>query len=548
MTLGRVINRIKKNEFLYSFLGIAFFVSIFNYEAVLGLDVLLLDDNARFSSAIRGVTFNDYWLNFGWITALIKALNLKLMLIGITFARVFYLVVFVIPLSMSIFYFNRKLLNFDSVPAFISAIIINILPLQLHVPKFLDGSGFVIGMLFLFLSLIFALKYLKTKNLLNLALSGFLWHTANQSLGELGVIMFPALILLFVLYESPFKNKLIILAVYVPIVLYKFYRIISFDRGAAGKAVLQTFDTVIYRAKKAVEWGSVFNLKNDFTLYATGFLLFCFVVGFLFALYKRKGTSQRQEYLHFLFYFLFGLLSIAPFILLTKYFSTRYFYTSFAAFWILTILSVYYILLNVIKRKLIVFMLLICLIIFSGVHRHLNQIKENRGFNNRNATICGAIQELEEIKPDGQVVITGIANGTGEYYMWSMGYIDHCLQRGDVVGLIGNEYSFYDPFNTNHRGYAYKMEGLDIEKPIYVVKRMGAEITNNPKYYLRWFDSKDKKSDWIVYTRNSQTAILNEYYSGSGFDNYLNEAGERSIATSDIFWGNYLSKYTKKGF
>lgn len=546
MTTGRTIDSIKKNEILFSFLGIAFFVFIFNYEAIFGLDVLLLDDNARFAKAIRGDTSSAYWLKFGWITASIKALNLKLMLIGMDFARLFYVIVFVIPLSLTIFYFNRKLLNFDYVPAFFSAILINILPFLLHIPKFIDGSGKVIGTLFLFLSLIFALKYLKSKKLLNLVLSGFLWFAANQLLNELGVVIFPALVMLFVLYAGPFKNKLMILSTYVPIMLYKLYIIISVDRYA-GKAVYHTLDAIIIRSKKAIQWGSVFHLNKDFALYAAGLLLSCIVVGFLFAVYKIKRDSQKQEYLNYLFYFLFGLLSIAPFLLFSRYFSARYFHTSFIAFWILTILSIYYILLNVIKRKLIVFMLLIGLLIFSGTHRHLNQIKENNGYNKRNAVICGAIHEFDEIKSDGQVVITGKNNGTGQYFPWTTGYINYCLKRGDVVGLIGTEFSFYDPFNIKHRGHTYKMEGLDINKPLYA-KRIGKKTTNNPKYYLRWFDSNDRNSKWIVYMRNSQTAMLEEYYAGSGFENYLNESEERSIATSDIFWGNHLSKKTKKGF
>jgi hypothetical protein len=547
MIFDKVYNNLTKHEY-FSVASIAVLVFAFNYEAVAGLDVLLLDDQSRFCNALKDQFFNPFFFKFGWAPSILKALNLKLMIYGMEIARGFYVVVFAIPLSFTLYYFNRKSLALGFTPSFISAILINILPFQYHIPKFIDGSYPLPAMLFLFFSLVFAVSYLNFEQSGQLILAAFFWYLASQLCGELGIIIFPALLFLFVFWDSPRKVKIVLVITYVLMLLPRVYQVVFYPRGGAGKAVVLSFDTMLYRFKKVVAWGSIIKIEGDTAIiYAAIAVIAIIAIGFLFFKQEIKPVKRNNVVLIYGFYLLFGFLAMSPFVFVSKFFSTRYFFISYLALWVLITVSAYQIFKRFFKRESLIFGILFMVLLFVGFQRHVNQIKDNGAYNRRNKPICSAIKNIDTILPEGQVIVVDKNNGSGQYFVWSTGYIRYCIRRSDVVGLIGNEYHFYDAFDVNHRGYAYKMEGFDIKKPLYIIRFRRGKVVQ-PKLFLRWLDRKSRESKWILYKRNSSTAMLSEIYSGTGLVAYKEKIIEMGLDFDDILWGNINTESWRKGF
>lgn len=538
-----------RHETFWSSVVIATLILVFNWEAIFGLDILLLDDNARYASAVQGNFLQDFFVNLGWGLAFFKALNMKLMLIGVNFTRFFLVAVYAIPLSITLYYFNRKLLGLGFVPSFVSAIFINILPFQYHIPKFIDGSYPVTGLLFLFLSITSAVFYLNSQKYFMLIWVALFYYLTTQTFAELSIVVFPALFILFFLWDGYLINKIVLFCIYLLFIGNQVYHILILNpQRVAAEPVLHNAGIVVHRLEKYIQWGWAIDIKNDIavTLVAIA-IITIIIIGYFLSKSCDKNGRKNHVAVAYYFYTIFFLLSMAPFIFLSKYFSTRYFFTSYTALWILIILSVYYILKFVIKREAAVFLILFLIVIYSGCNRHYNQARENAGYNKCNNVIYDSISSLQEIKPDAQIVVTGKNNGTGEYYVWSSGYLKYCLKRSDIDGLVGNEYQFYNPFDTTHRGYAYKMEGLDLSRPLYVLQfRNGKPV--EASYFLQWEDRKEISSSWVVYIKDSTSALLTELFAGKGLDEYKDELSDRKILPEQVVWGNYKAKGALNNF
>lgn len=536
-------------EYLLALVIIAVVVSIFNYEAVFGLDVFILDDNSRIIDALKGNFFNDYFRNMGIGISLLKFLNYKLILMGGDVARLFYLLVFMIPLSFACYIFNRACVKMDFIPSVFISVMINILPYQLHIPKFIDGSYSLVGALFLFISLIFASIYLDKGRNVNLILAGFFWIVTNLTFFEMTIFIFPSIVLLFFFRKSERRNKIIALSVFTAVILYKIYFITSNDRGPAGSLTIQSLESIVYRFKLFSKWFAFYDI-GDTKMTMLPFILTCVllvVVSIILVIKSKNSELIRNTLYAHLFYLTLGIATTVPFLTVTKFISARYFYTANLALWSALILAFYTVFSRLIKNKNAVFIALTMLVLYSGYLRNMNEHNENKGNNRRFALICNELKTNTDIREDSQIVISGTNVGTGEFYVWSTGYIQNCLRRPDVTGIIGNEYSFYNPLNPAERGYSYKMSGMDIEKPLTLMRMNSGKITYG-QFLLQWMDSKDKNSEWTVYRRNNETGLFEKKYAGHGYDEYISMTKENGLDFTEIMWGNPDSKPTRRSF
>ncbi len=569
----------KKNEGIIAVLFVAIFVFAFNFEAIFGLDVLLLDDNSRYRSAVSGNIVIDHFLNKSLPSAMFKALNMKLMLLGMEVARLSYLLLFAIPLSLALYYFNRRVLDLDLVPSLVSAVIVNILPFQLHIPKFIDGSYPVRGLFFLFLSLIFATKFLKNGRMVLLGLSAAFWYLSSHAFAEFGIILFPALLFLFVLFEGKVGKKVVLISVFLLVLAPSVSYYFSNDRNSSTP-VSNDFATIALRIKNTVEKGAIFDISTQVkrsdvkkfvdeiqkgrlfdgyaenkNLYFASFKVLAIVggivgiwlLGFLVSMKGAEGRQKRQVLLLYGFYLVFGVCALAPFWTISPRFGVRYLYTPFVAFWPLVVFSLYAILVTIRMPKKLIFVLFVCMLCLAGFNRHVNQEKENQVYNKKNQGIQRAVNGFGEIRQGGQIVIANKKNGTGGFFIWSTGYLQYMLKRGDVVGLIGAEKNFYDPFNVKHRGYSYKMEGLELDKPLYAALFRGAKYYQ-PDYFLRWQNEKSSKSSWTLFEKDETSDLLKVMLEGEGIDEYKESLELHSIRPEEVLWGNYERKNALKGF
>ncbi len=539
--LQRIINYQKNHELLSAFIIIFVCVLAFNYEAIFGLKTLRLDDFARYFDAINGYIYRpDAYSTFG---AVFKALNKWLMLIDIHFARLFYTLVFVIPLSLIIFYFNRLYFRVEFLPALTAAIIINILPFQIDIPKFLDGSYPVRGLIFMFLTLVYILEYLKTKRLLYLPLILIFWVLTNMSYTEMGIFLLIPILILIYFYEGSLKTKLHAMVLILSVGFYELYKTLFVKSRAAAEVTSHSSAVITDRFAKFIEWSSIIprsirSLDLGIWHLIITLSMFILICAGCVLLYKKGNYKFKVKAKSFyLFYTSILIFGAIPFLFISPFFEIRYFFLSYMALYVLVVYSIYAIFLKLFANKLFIIVIMALLIIFTGTHRHFNQIQVNERQNNRYYEICGEINNLDEIKPNAQLVITNYNVGTGEHFMWSSGYIAHCLERAGIIGIIGNEYFFYDPFQYSDRAYHKKMGGLDLERPIYSIHYENGQPVNR-KYFLRWLTPDNNESEWLLYKRDEHTHILKEYAIGVGIDNYIHSLEGLNLSSDVVLWGS----------
>jgi hypothetical protein len=261
----------------------------------------------------------------------------------------------------------------------------------------------------------------------------------------------------------------------------------------------------------------------------------------LSVLLLNKKQLNREKYLKaFIFYSLFSLSAVFPFITASPFLSPRHFYVAQVGVYSLFILFLYLILTAVFRSSryasIISLVALLSITLFAGVHRFKN-ISEFNGYKNSNFEfLCNQLKGFGDIKPGSQIVVTGYEAGTGEHFIWSSGLYSFCLKKPDIIGILGNEYSFYDPFLSADRAYFRKMGGLDIAKPTYILRGENSTFVR-PHYLLRWHVKENSNSQWTVYTIDNATNVLRESLSGKGISEYRAHLKKEGLSPKAILWG-----------
>jgi hypothetical protein len=536
---------LNKNIFALFIISIILFA--FNFEAIFGLKTLVLDDFARYYDAINGnITFS--------FRAWRKPLNMQLMLIDIYVARLIYLLCFLIPLSYFVFYLNRYHFKFTFTAALLGAVMISIMPYQTQIPAFLDGNYPLIGLTFLLVTVILALKFLKLNDYRYLLLATFLWFLSNYhfAIAELNLFFFPAIVLLITLNNyGTSRQKLFLTILFTVVISFKYYSFLeilfSASTRAAGTPVELTIFEMIKRLGNITSWSSVIPRKlfsYDYLHAATTAIIYSLLVVLgLYVYIKNQQRSFSKEHLTaLLFYASFTLLTILPFVAVSPFISPRHLFV--ANIGIVVILSFF---IDVILRDIFrnskkvtatVSILFFLLIILTGLHRHLLLKQMNHSRNKNFDVVCNLVKDLENVKPHSQFLLTGHQAGTGEHFLWSSGLFSYCLKKPDIVGVLGKEYSFYDPFILKHRAYFFKMGGINVNDPVYIFRKQHDGF-QRPDYVLRWMDKDNAHSLWMLYVLDYKTNTLLELYAGSGIKEYTLTLKDEGLDPDEILWGGY---------
>lgn len=536
-----------KNEFKTAGIIIVIFVVIFNIEAVFGLRTLLEDDFARYLDAVNGLIFRRFPVLFP-----VKALNKYLMLISMPVARLFYVLFFAIPLSVCVYYLNRIYFKFEFFPALFTAILINILPFQTQIPAFLDGNYPLIGLIFFFLAVIAALDYLKSPKLSMLLAASSLWYLSNYqyTLAELNISILPSVLLLIVFYEEGLtKTKVNLLVIFAAIPSYKIYELLTAlaagKSRAAGTAVTLPAEDMLARFTNLVSWSSLLPMRWFQTaqqqIIVTALIFVCVLVAGVSILIVQKNQPQRAKHLKaVIFYSLFSLLAVLPFMTASPFLAPRHFYVAQVGIYSLFILCLFLLLTGLFRSArnagTISCLVLLAITLFAGIHRHQNLADLNTQKNSKFDFLCTQLKQFGEIRPGSQIVVTGYEAGTGEHFVWSSGLYSFCLKTPGIIGILGNEYSFYDPFQLADRKYFRKMGGLDTAKPTYILRGENSAFVR-PRYLLRWHDKGKSDSLWTIYAIDKSSNLLKELTSGKGISAYSASLKKEGLSPKEILWG-----------
>ena len=529
------IEYFKKNETVFALIATTLPVFIFNIYPALGLDVLLLDDNARYH-AMANDTYSFAGRSF--LSPYIKYIGHAIMFNSTQLARVYYVIMYMLPLSFFFYYFNRNCLKLPFFVSYGAAVIMNILPNQKYIPVFIDGASVLFGMIFILTSFICCMKYLEdNKPLRYIIFSAVLWFYSNNTMGERAIFLLPAALVLIFFAKSTLSRKALASTIFLSISSLRLYfYFFGKTMVAAGQPVDLIFGDKIHRFLKSIWWWLPITPPSEHLKYYAILIFIILIIGLVIS-----ATRHKRDYrpvMVYLFYFAWFFLSGFPFWWMSRYFSARYFYISHMGLTLLMILSCYvgirYLLKN---REAIIYCLLAATIFYYGISKNIIFSKMASERNKQNKKIVEIMKD-EQVTENLQIAFVGFKTGTGSYYIWSSGYLEHSLKMNHLSGIIGVNYNFYNPFNKEHRGYSFKMSGLDVEKPLIAYRRNNVDYKfTRMRFFLQWETMGTVDSEWTLYKTND-TNKLEIIGSGDGLESYRKIIQAKNIRHKDILWGD----------
>lgn len=530
----------KEYEIQFTITIISILVFAFNIIPSLSLDVLLLDDNARYYD----IANNSYNLTGrSFISPYIKYIGHMLMFHSVQIARIYYIIIYMIPVSILFYILNRHYLKLPFGVSFGAAIVINILPNQKQIPVFIDGSSVLFGILFALISFIFCAKYLNHFAPIKYwIVSIIFWYIANNTMGERALFLLPPFLVLIYSAESHLTRKIVSSSaiVLVSILRLFFYIFTNFyDDGlpqnlnAAQPVDLNTTEQV-GRFIKSMEWWLPF-ANNKYTLIFTVIISIIILSGYIIST-TTHGIKNNYKNVYIL-YLSWFLLSGLPFWCMSRYFSVRYFYIPHIALTTLSLLSIYIIIKYIFSDIKFYYIFIILLIPYYGIARHNIFSDHASSYNKRNQTIQNVLKN-QYIPDNAQIAMVNFNMSTGGYFIWSSGHLKHSLKMDGVSGIIGPNYNFYNPFNTRHSTYNFKMSGLDTNKPLIAYIRNNIDYKfEKINFFLDWKDEKKINSRWTLYKTNDNNN-LEIIGTGSGLLSYKEFIKGRNINYNKILWGD----------
>lgn len=538
----RIIQHIKNHEYIFSFTAIFLVVTTSNLHSVFGLDMLLHDDNYRYYLIVNdSFTIPDFrsmtdllWLHVKFISIIFSTYSVEI-------ARLYILLAYMVPLSCLLYLFNRKFLHLPIWVSLASAVTINIIPNLYQVPAFLDGSYTVTGMLAFVLTLISTSLYLGSPRpnlfLLSISLTG--WFLACDLMNEMGILLFPAFLYFIYSSDATLKRKSYLYVMASLIASYRLYIYFQLDGVPSNKPNALSIQIITDRIFKTIEWWLPVSTRTSVAI-ALGLI----VVAMLFYAYKKSRSTPATRISItrvYIFYAIWFLACSSPFWFLTRFFSPRHLYISYIALTTMTFIAVYqlFIMKMRYRQQIAVFSLVLIFSLY-GTQRYLLNKEKFIQWNKTNSEIYTLLNR-EAIHDDTQFALVNINNGTGGLYYWSSGYLQYLLKKPGIRGLMGNEFNFYDPFNSKHCGFRFTMSCLNTSKELIAFKKNEHMQTMRMKYFLQWKDKGKRDSDWLLYKSDEYNRI-SVVSTGTGIDSYIGLLTELSLAPEQVLWGNYNDK------
>ena len=538
----QIANIIEKHEYKFSFLIIFLVVTISNLHSVFGLDMLLQDDNYRYYLIVNDSftipdsrSMSDFlWLHVKFLAGIYSTYSVE-------HARLYVLLIYMVPLSCLFYFFNRRFLHISKWVSLLSAATINIIPSLYQVPAFLDGSYTVTGMLAFIIALIFTSLYLDSsrRNPLLLTMSIIGWFLSCDLMNEMGILLFPALLYFIYSSDAGFKRKTYLYLSTFIIASYRLYMYFQLDGVPSNKPTDLSIQTITDRIIKSIEWWLPVSTRTSVAV-----VLGLLVAAMLFYAYiKSLNDIDKKPNIAraYIFYGIWFLSCSFPFWFLSRFFSPRHMYISYIALTTMTFIAIYqlFIVKTRYRQQLAVISLLAIFSLYGSQRYFLNKEKFIQ-WNKTNSDIFTLLNR-ETIHDDTQFALVNINNGTGGLYYWSSGYLQYLLKKPGIRGVMGNEFNFYDPFNLKHCGFKFTMSCLNASKELIAFKKDARLQTVRMNYFLQWKEKGKRDSDWSLYKTDNNNR-MNIVSTGTGINNYRNILSELNLSPEQVLWGNSNDK------
>ncbi len=538
-------------------------VVLFNLIAIFGLDVLLFDDQDRYWHVTQG-HFTRAILHRSLVGPFIEWGAYHIMAISPQLIRGIYVILLMAPLSCFFYYIYSNKFGLPRLPALTAAILPSILPNQDLIPAFINGSYVLYGLLFALASFYFGLNYLEDKNdkgRLWLILAFLTYCLSSQTMAEHAVFLFPPFVIAFLGYTKFGRRHIVLLASFLIIALFKIYWTLFVWNYAPNQPVSLSSHEILGRIGAYVKWASPLPLDNESVPYF--FLIFSGIIlaGFLVHVMADKGilhrtsgfvhvSARKHAVLIYGFAFVWAVSTSFAFLFVSRFCNVRHFYISYFGLYALFILSLYGILCTAPSFKFrLDAIILISLVVVFGIARYSN-LNRDYSIRNQQSSIVRTELKKHELPQDSQIVIVGSDNipQTSGWWRYSTGYLQFVTKRKDITGLLGLEYSYYDPFNERKRLYDqdHKMNGLSLKQPLFLFGMLSDQgKLRQYEYALQW-KGKSRNAPWTILKTIRKSGKIESFLSGTGLDHYLSTMGrlqETGIPQSEILWGGAAPLY-----
>lgn len=524
-------------ELIVAFIILSIGIITFNYADVFLAKALYLDDYNRFTLGLENKIHQIIYLRNKARAYVIFPL-FKLLSINIVWARLALVIFFYIPLSLTFYYIIRVYAKVPAVVALFSSLIPCILPGQLQIPYFVDGSYTVQGLLVFAWFLIVAYKFiLKEKFNWTLFIGSIGLFLFSIEMMDQSVFLLPFSIVSFIFISDlrlKFKRIIFLSFINLLLVLKKITETLNHPSGPVAVPIQPSIELFLERFKDffhtVLPFSYTYNSQINESVVIGSLFLIIALCGFYF--------SGRKERMLIVLSIIWIFSSAIVFLTVSRYYSARYTHISSFGVNFIIVLSFWVFfdkLKKIPKRHTILIILLSTITLFSGVNHYKNINVIIKPLNKVHMSIVEDLSKYDFPFYSQIVIVNGHRIPTGGWWTYSSGYMKFSTQRNDVSGLIGKEKGFYDPFGIEKRGfeYAFQMSGLDLDKPTFLFKQNCARkcVLTQKEYALQW--SIDY---WYLYQFELDTGLLINSYKGVKYSNYLEFINTLNLKTDDIIF------------
>jgi len=537
-------NNLKEINLLLICLLIAITVLVGNLYSVFGVKALLLDDLARHYMVGQN-QFPAYLSVRSFLLPYTEWFFWKLLYVSPYLARGVHVLFIMIPLSISFYLVFSRHLRLPRSISVGAAVLPNIIPMQSYIPSFVNGCYSVYGLLYAVLTLILCLNFIKLNKLVSLYLVIPVIIFGAAQLMTQAIFLFPSFAILIIFSSGKLSRKLAVLSSFLVTFIFKYYWIKKHPFSDVSKPVKLSIDQIVQRLDTFFSSTTVLSL--DTSLFFI-FFIFVAVSCFFYIKNPRKlffGELPFPRYnanvnviLLYAFLAVWIIGSSYVFITQSKHFPVRYLHISSFGVNCL-ILLLFFSVFSVAKFSRLFKVFLVSLVLFSLIARFHHLKKVFTPSNNHYNFLKYSMASIDYPK-DSQIFIAHSDYGTGGYWMWGTGYLQHITNRNDITGHLYEEFSYYDGFEKN-RSYSRQtlVRGFDLEKPFFAYRVDTKNKSLVPVHFmLRWLDDT-VDSRWVLYELNIDGTLI-EFANGDGISEYsgfFNSIGNKGITQNQVLWG-----------
>ena len=398
----------------------------------------------------------------------------ELLSIDPVWARLAQVVVYYIPLAISVFMLVRRFGDLSRGAAIAVAIVPCVLPGQWMLPSFIDGSYTIQGMLVFNLSLYAALHYASTSSDFRpkwIVLVAVLYGASLEMMDHSVFLMPVAVFILLAMFyrDRNLRPFLAMAAVFIGLGIAKAIHAFFFPTVGASTTISPSLAIFIQRFSSFGETIFPFShwINSEAFDYRITVGIFSLIVSWALVIGSMKDRVIILTAL------LWAFCSSIVFLTISKYYAPRYGHIAGFGVNLALIQSIFLLLKRYLAEKRHfnkVFLGLVAFtIVYSGLVRIENLQKRHESLNEVHEGIVNELK-LHGFPLNAQVVmIDGGRIPIGGWWHYARGYIKYVTRRADLDGLVGWENFYYNPFDVDKRGFneGHQMNGLNIDRATF---------------------------------------------------------------------------------